>query len=205
MLLTIQRSALSTSPAPAIGRPASRPRRCAARPTWPKGRAQGCGAMRMHCRARARKRRGRNRTACANAAVPLSSVLRELGISRMAKINYSDLYSREPQTLDFGEFASLVKGASITNLTATDNFVDFWLSDGFLLRIDAESNIILSQNLKFRLPIRLNLIDNNETPTAPHESPHFFLDSDWPEFISKSPRRELSGSGGRDAAFGRSY
>jgi hypothetical protein len=83
----------------------------------------------------------------------------------MASINYSDLFS-QPKKLDFGEFASLVKGASITNLTATDKFVDFWLSDGFLLRIDAQNDIMLSQNLKFRLPIRLNLIDNNETPTA---------------------------------------
>ena len=31
------------------------------------------------------------------------------------------------------------------------------------------------------------------------------LDSDWPEFMSKWPRRDLSGSGGRDAAFWRSY
>ena len=31
------------------------------------------------------------------------------------------------------------------------------------------------------------------------------LNSDWPEFMSKWPRRDLSGSGGRDAAFWRSY
>ena len=36
-------------------------------------------------------------------------------------------------------------------------------------------------------------------------NPLIFSDSDWPEFISKSSRRELSGSGGRDAALWRSY
>ena len=36
-------------------------------------------------------------------------------------------------------------------------------------------------------------------------NPLIFFDSDWPEFISKSSRRELSGSGGRDAALWRSY
>ncbi|MGA8444104.1 MAG: hypothetical protein WB766_02785 [Roseiarcus sp.] len=36
-------------------------------------------------------------------------------------------------------------------------------------------------------------------------NPLIFSDSDWPEFMSKSSRRELSGSGGRDASFWRSY
>src|SRR5271166_2140154 len=85
----------------------------------------------------------------------------------MANINYFDINapSPQPKTLDFGEFVSLVKGASITSLAAAGNYVEFGLSDGLNLRIDPQNNITL-YTMKGAPPVRLSLIANNETPTA---------------------------------------
>jgi hypothetical protein len=82
----------------------------------------------------------------------------------MATINYHDLFTGQTK-LDFGEFVSLVKGASITSLATADNFLEFGLSDGYILRIDSQNNVNLFQYLKI-LPVRINLITNDETPTA---------------------------------------
>jgi hypothetical protein len=47
-------------------------------------------------------------------------------------------------------------------------------------------------------------IDENKMPGLPLMNPLIFSDSDWPEFMSKSPRGDFSGSGGRDPALWRS-
>ena len=65
----------------------------------------------------------------------------------------------------------------------------------------------LQQELLLSL-LSVDMGDGGTLSVPTSRIPSFFLTqiySDWPEFMSKWPRRDLSGSGGRDAAFWRSY
>jgi UDP-N-acetylglucosamine transferase subunit ALG13 len=86
----------------------------------------------------------------------------------MVDITYADYLAGDQFELDFEDFISLTKGASIKSMAMADGFIELGLSDKFNVRFQGQFSVVLMSTLnKGELaPVRLRIVDDEEMPTA---------------------------------------
>ncbi len=85
-----------------------------------------------------------------------------------AEVTFLDPINNRQFGMSFSELVTLITGSSIKSLALADDFFELGISDAFNLRLEGQFKISLISTLNKgeRPPVRLQIIQDGETPTA---------------------------------------